>query len=319
MARPSPSRRREKKSPKGPGPTSGGRRRVTLETGDSRREQFPPEGEDLSGRIAELEESLGRLASPSPVRKGASTVPKSLVKFIVGIFLLPPAWILTAAFVRSLSLKELNGPFGFLTCGMVLFAILFAVVPRNTLMLPYVFGHEVTHAIWAKLFGGKVEDRFHVSLEGGHVLTDRVNTWIALSPYFFPFYSVLTATLWGVLLLAAKTLDTPDLVHAMDALRWLFFLLIGLTLAFHLVFTAMLIARGQPDLHYGGSFFSIMLIYCINLGILTALLLATSRAVTLENYGSIAAECAGGMISTIRRGCGELLWLISLLRGSLGV
>ncbi len=317
MARPSGSRRDSKKSRVRP--ASGGRRRIALETEDCGSKPLPAEEEALSERIAELEESLGRLAVPPPARKSSSTVPKSLVKFIVGIFLLPPAWILTTAFVRSLSLKELNGPFGFLACGMALFAILFAVVPRNTLMLPYVFGHEVTHAIWAKLFGGKVENRFLVSTEGGHVLTDRVNTWIALSPYFFPFYSVLTATLWGALLLAARILGAPDLLHTLHALRWLFFLMIGLTLAFHLVFTAMLIARGQPDLHYGGSFFSIMLIYCINLGILTLLLLSTSRTVTLEHYGNIAVESAVDMILAIRRGYEELVAMIALLRNSLRI
>jgi len=243
-----------------------------------------------------------------------STVPKSLVKFIVGIFLLPVAWILTAAFVRSLSLRIINSPFGFLLGGAVLFGILFAVLPRRALMLPYVFGHEVTHAIWVKLFGGKVADRFHVSEEGGHVLTDRVNTWIALSPYFFPFYSVLTATLWGVLWIAARVIGNAELVRTIASLDWCFFLLTGATLAHHLLFTVLLIAKGQPDLHYGGSFFSVVLIYCINLSIITALLIVTSRAVPPALYADHVMESAVAMIEFLQQATGTLLRWIGEMR-----
>jgi len=158
---------------------------------------------------------------------------------------------------------------------MLLFGILFFIVPRQILMWPYVFGHEMTHAIWVKLFGGNVNDHFHVSLDGGHVLTDRVNTWIALAPYFFPLYSLLVVTLYGTASLAAD----------ISAYRWVLFLLLGFTLAFHLFFTCLLIAKGQPDLHYGGTFFSLMVIYLINLLIITGLLLLTGKEISLKSFG----------------------------------
>jgi hypothetical protein len=209
------------------------------------------------------------------------TVPKSLVKFVVGIFLAPFAWVLTVTFFQAFTSSVQHGllatqPFGCFAAGMILFGILFVIVPRNALMLPYVFGHEVTHALWVKFFGGKVADRFHVSLEGGHVLTDRVNTWIALSPYFFPIYSLLVVTLYGAASLAAD----------ISACRWVLFLLLGLTMAFHLVFTCLLIVKGQPDLHYGGTFFSLMVIYLINLLIISGLLLATSPKVSIQSFAS---------------------------------
>ena len=59
----------------------------------------------------------------------------------------------------------------------------------------YVLGHEFTHALAAMLAGGKVS-AFHVSSKGGHVLTDRVNWWIALSPYFVPIYALIWMALW---------------------------------------------------------------------------------------------------------------------------
>ena len=63
-------------------------------------------------------------------------------------------------------------------------------------MLLYVFGHELTHAIWTWLMGGKVS-QFRVSRVGGYVVTDTNNFWISLAPYFFPIYSILALLLYG--------------------------------------------------------------------------------------------------------------------------
>jgi hypothetical protein len=241
------------------------------------------------------------------------TVPKSLVKFVVGLFLAPFAWVLTETFFQAFTASVHHGllatqSFGCFAAGMILFGILFVVVPRNALMLPYVFGHEVTHAIWVKLFGGKVADRFHVSLEGGHVLTDRVNTWIALAPYFFPIYSLLVVTLYGAASLAAD----------ISAYRWLLFLMIGWTMAFHLVFTCLLIVKGQPDLHYGGTFFSLMVIYLINLLIITGLLLATSPKVSIQSFASDFVENSVSFAEFIRALTGWIADWIGELRAGFG-
>jgi hypothetical protein len=207
--------------------------------------------------------------------QSALTVPKSWLKFIIGLFLTPLAWVLTLTFLQTFTSSFhqgllANASAGYFAGGVVLFGFLCLVVPQRVLMFPYVLGHEVTHAIWVKLFGGKVADHFHVSLEGGHVLSDRVNTWIALAPYFFPIYSVLVVTLYGA----------ASLVTNMSPCRPVLFLLLGATMAFHLTFTFLLIVRGQPDLHYGGTFFSLMVIYLLNLFILTCLLLVFDIALT---------------------------------------
>lgn len=260
------------------------------------RQRRPQQTEDL---FPGLEPSLREKSAPEPLQRGDTPDPlknsglKQLLKFSIGIALIPPCLVLTASFLQAFasSLHKgllANQSFGCFAAGLLLFAILFAIVPRNVLMLPYVFGHEVTHAIWVKLFGGKVADQFHVSLEGGHVLTDRVNTWIILSPYFFPIYSVLAATLYGALALSSRLIDWihqgGNLSAAVDSFRWALFLLLGLTLAFHLVFTFLLITKGQPDLHYGGNFFSLTVIYLINLLIVTGLLLVTSKPDVRSGY-----------------------------------
>lgn len=252
---------------------------------------------------------------------------KQLLKFFIGIVLIPPCLILTASFIQALSSSVHKGllanqSFGCFAAGLLLFVILFAVVPRKILMLPYVFGHEVTHAIWVKIFGGKVADQFHVGLEGGHVLTDRVNTWIILSPYFFPIYSVLTATLYGVLAASSRLIDWihqgSNLAAAVDSCRWVLFLLLGLTMAFHLVFTFLLITKGQPDLHYGGTFFSLTVIYLINLLIVTALLLSTSKPDVWSSYWESLAINSMEFMELCGRAIAWLLVWIQDLRTGLG-
>ncbi len=235
------------------------------------------------------------------------------MKFVIGLFLLPLAWVLTITFFESFLSSLHHGmlasqSFGCIAAGMLLFGALFFIIPRRVLMLPYVFGHEVTHALWVKLFGGNVADRFHVSLDGGHVLTDRVNTWIALAPYFFPLYSILLITLYGAASLAADL--TPY--------RWILFLLLGFTLAFHLVFTCLLITKGQPDLHYGGTFFSLMVIYLINLLIITGLLLATGKEITLRSFGEDFIENTAGFLELCRTVASWLADWIGDLRQGLG-
>lgn len=345
MARPSPSKRegsgganREKQS-------ETRKRRVRAATAAASSRDFLSESSSLSRRIAELEKTLGSLP-PAPRTAGThhTTVPKTWVKLIAGVLLLPFALILTMALLGTLKtsveegVKELlNMSFsgdlknselknfvmvikkhmlGCVVAGMVFFGVFFAVSPRRFLMIPYVFGHEVTHALWVKLFGGSVANRFHVSLEGGHVMTDKVNTWIILSPYFFPFYSMIAATLYGVLLASAKILDLAckggDLLQTVWSGQWFFWAVIGFTLAFHLVFTFLLVTRSQPDLHYGGTFFSLVVIYMINLLIITGLFLITCRQQNLwDAYDLHFRESTQGFVETCENAG---IWLLSSFR-----
>lgn len=259
-----------------------------------------------------------RPETPEPLQEEFPETPqggvsKQALKFVVGISLLPVAFILTGAFLGTLKKSVHQGllgeqSFGCLVAGMLAFAILFAVLPRRILMVPYVFGHEVTHAVWVKFFGGNVANRFHVSLEGGHVLADRVNTWIVLSPYFFPIYSILAGTIYGALLFSGWLLDlfklSDALFHGIASFQWLFLLVIGFTLAFHLVFTFLLVTKSQPDLHYGGTLFSLMVIYLINLLILTGLLLLTGDNSAWKWYGAALEGSADVLILV----CGQL-WI----------
>lgn len=263
--------------------------RANASAGDSRTPELFPEAE--RSKFSPRPEPTSQ--DPNP-REGGSglTVSKRALKFVLGLLLLPVAAILTAAFAGILGDSIRRGilaerSFGCLVAGMVLFGILFAVIPRKILTIAYVFGHEVTHALWVKLFRGRVADGFHVGEEGGHVLTDRVNTWIVLAPYFFPIYGILAGTLYGVMLLAGRLIDPAaerhGLYETIASFQWLFLVLLGATLAFHLTFTFLLVTKSQPDLHYGGTLFSLVKIYLINLLIIGALVIAMSPKISWQD------------------------------------
>ena len=220
----------------------------------------------------------------APARLSASlagaipeTVPTRWVKFFVGIFLLPPAWVLTQTFFTAFARTTIHDvfwlteEFWFFSLGALLWLVTFFGLPRPLWI--YVFGHELTHAVWVLMMGGRVH-KFHVTKTGGHILTDKTNTWIALAPYFFPIYSLLVIAIYGV---AALFTDVTPF-------RQLLFALVGITWAFHLSFTCWMIPKGQPDLTYGGTFFSLVLIYTLNLLILAVLLIVASPGVTAFGF-----------------------------------
>ncbi len=146
-------------------------------------------------------------------------------------------------------------------------------------VVSYVFGHELSHLIVAKLFGGKILD-FHFSAAGGYVETDKSNTAISLAPYLIPLYSIVAMVLFGIAALFMD-LDSLHVVHlgrvAISAKAvWLLYLLIGFTWAFHLTFTITTIRAEQGDLKRNGEFFSTLLIFIINVLLVVGLVLIAS-------------------------------------------
>ena len=75
-----------------------------------------------------------------------------------------------------------------LLAGAACWLVIFLLLPKP--MWIYVFGHELTHALWTWLFGGQVK-KMKVTSDGGHVVISKTNFLIALAPYFFPLYAVL--------------------------------------------------------------------------------------------------------------------------------
>lgn len=139
-----------------------------------------------------------------------------------------------------------------LGAGFLAWFVIFALLPRP--MWLYVLGHEFTHALAAMLAGGKVS-AFKVTSKGGHIMTDKVNWWIALSPYFVPLYALIWVALW----------ISVDFYYPLRQWVPLLFFGLGLLWCFHLTFTFSMFHKRQTDLTSQGILFSLVIILLFNL------------------------------------------------------
>src|SRR5438132_7323169 len=146
--------------------------------------------------------------------------------------------------------------------------------------------------------GGRVS-RFRVGRDGGHVVTDRTNFWIALAPYFFPLYSILAIALYGAVSLFVNVRPYGKLLYAA----------IGVTWSFQFTFTCWMILKNQSDLSDHGTFFSLVVIYLMNLVLLTIMLILASPQITFAGFGrdllvnlGAFAEWVGALTNQFRQG-----------------
>ena len=138
-----------------------------------------------------------------------------------------------------------------LLAGAACWVVIFLLMPKP--MWIYVFGHEVTHALWTWLFGGSVK-KMKVTSKGGHVVISKTNFLIALAPYFFPLYAVIV--------IAAFALG--NLFFGWHAYLALFYLLLGAAYAFHVSLTVHILRTEQTDITSQGYLFSAVVIFLGN-------------------------------------------------------
>ena len=242
---------------------------------------------------AKLRGSTALAARGVSAASSSHVIPLWWLNSVIALFLLPLAWISTKSFFTCFSQAAFqhrfwtSEEFWFFGLGTVLWTIAFFGLPRPLWI--YVFGHELTHAVWVWAMGGRVS-KFHVTSDGGHIITNKHNFWIALAPYFFPLYSITVIALYGV----ATVFWNVEPYH-----RWLY-TLIGMTWAFHVSFTLWMIPKGQTDLTYYGTFFSLVIIWLMNVLVLTALLILASPHVTARGFGLEWLENAEAFAATLR-------------------
>lgn len=216
---------------------------------------------------------------PPPKGQSPMMVPTRWVKFVISLFLLPVCLVLSqtffTVFARAAVIQRLwaGEAFWFFSLGVILWLIAFFGLPRPIVV--YVFGHELTHAVWVWLMGGRVS-QFSVGREGGHIITSKTNFWIALAPYFFPIYSILAIAAFGLLSLFTNMQPYGRVLYAV----------IGVTWAFHFTFTCWMIPKNQSDLQTQGTVFSLVVIYLMNLALLSAMLIVASPEITFAAFGN---------------------------------
>ena len=144
-----------------------------------------------------------------------------------------------------------------LFAGVACWLAIYYVLPRP--MWIYVFGHELTHAVWTWLFWGRVK-KMKVTSNGGHVIISKTNFVIALAPYFFPLYAAMVVVGFAV----------GHLIWDWKSILPWFHLLLGAAYAFHVTLTFHVLQTRQTDITDQGYVFSAVIIF---LGNVTVLLL----------------------------------------------
>jgi hypothetical protein len=178
-----------------------------------------------------------------------------VLKCLIGIVLLFCIFVLSLALVKirfnfSGNAAMMAVAISFST-GIVLFAW------GTQLMRFYVIGHELAHWMAAKLFNRKT-GKMRLGKDSGSVEVEAPNIVIILAPYVIPFYSLLWLVVFGV---TGLFIDLSSYLN-------IFFSVLGLSYAYHIVLTIVSIHKGQSDLGYYGTYFSLTLIICVNLLIL---------------------------------------------------
>ena len=220
-------------------------------------------------------------------------MPQRMFRWIIALALLPLCIVTTMALFNVTDAETGAAPtfwrdlirtrhFLFFSIGLVLmFGWFFTGLLKRFFLYLYVLGHELTHALFVYLCGGKVSD-ISVTADGGYIMTNKSNVMIALSPYFVPFWSV-------IVLLAFTLLDLFfDIPYHTDAL----YCLIGGSWAFHMLWTLWMIPRDQPDLQENGIFFSLVIIYLVNVILLSVLLCLAPGNLTWHHWANQFLDAA---------------------------
>lgn len=250
------------------------------------------------GLAAFLPEATAASFSPPPENAVRS------FKFVFGIFLLPFCWVILETFLVLFHADTLSGNYWrgpeFIAFGVgsVLWLALFFCCRCRPMMWLYVAGHELTHALFVLICRGKVS-KVHISSDGGHILTNRNNFLISLSPYFFPFYSVITIIVWALAGWVVGHAEPLDPI-------WLYGS-IGFTWMFHLSFTVWMICREQPDVEQNGRLFSFAVIFLINMLLICGLLIIASPTATFEGFGISFWENARSLFDRLSESTLEVL------------
>jgi hypothetical protein len=197
------------------------------------------------------------------------------LKTLITLFLIPADIIGIEWIARNLQFLDLksNKPFIFFLAGVLIYVIIHLFVIRFTWL--HVLAHELTHALFSLLSGGKVL-KIKVSSKGGYVRVSHSNLLVTLAPYFFPFYLAIFLAIWFII-----KHFYGEVIKEYNNYIILFF---GFLLGFHLLFTIESLHTQQPDLKVFGIIFSLALIIFANeLLVAITLKIFSPATVSLKN------------------------------------
>lgn len=177
---------------------------------------------------------------------------------LIAVLLLPACYGAAVALFRAVQASgAADTVWVALLAGAACWVVIYLLLPKP--MWVYVFGHELTHAIWAWAFGGRVK-KFKTSSRGGHVIVTKSNFLIALAPYFFPLYAIMVVAFFAL----------GHWLWNWRAYTVWFHLLLGAAYAFHVTLTLHILQHTQTDITEQGWLFSAVVIFLGNAFILLA-------------------------------------------------
>ena len=225
------------------------------------------------------------------------------LRFLCAVATLPFACALALVFVDAFRLMPVSGDAIFpagalcLAVGFLLFLVLWIFMPAPVRL--YVFGHELTHALWGLFFGARPSN-LRVGLKGGSVTLTKSNVLITLAPYFFPFWTAIV----GLLALVVRCFISP--LPCTGA--WLF--AVGFTWCFHVCFTLRAILQKQPDIQEYGYMFSYVLIWIFNIAGVIAWIVCTSEVTWSAVWAKLVVRSTRAY-GAVSRGC---VWIYESVR-----
>jgi len=205
----------------------------------------------------------------------------NFLRMLFGVALLPACFGMAGALCRALTGVggQLRVEAFALLGGIAAFVLCWTLLSHP--VKTYVFGHEMTHALWGIIFGAR-PTKLRVGERGGSVTLTKSNMLITLAPYFFPFYTfvvILAAVVTGLFVRPLPVLPV-----------WVF--LVGFTWAFHVLFTLQTLTERQPDVALYGRIFSWTFIFIMNVALVMTWLAATTEL----GFGAACAYVASCVV-----------------------
>lgn len=204
-----------------------------------------------------------------------------LLRWVCALLLLPVCMVTSYTLVGEFSQETVergfwySQPFWFFATGALsMCGWFYTGLLKKMFLLIYVLGHELTHAVFVICHFGKVS-KINVGISGGYIATNKSNILISLSPYFFPFWSMVILALYGIIGYYTKLPPVAEKI---------LFALIGASWTFHLLWTLWMIPQDQPDLKENDTFFSLVVIYLANILMLSAMLCISAESLTWHGF-----------------------------------
>ena len=188
-----------------------------------------------------------------------------IIKFALGILLLPFVYSVSVAFLQEFSLvpRILQGCFWY---GIISFLLIYLFLWEPVKV--YLSGQKILEVVF----------RFFAPL-------------VKVAPYLLPIYFILCYLAYLILSLF------PEIKGLLDYTMFLF----GLTFALHLTFSAKTIRGKQGDFLKGNYIFGFSFIYIINVGILAFILNTIFKEFSFVSFSQSSYDISSGIFSSIFR------------------